>query len=377
MKFVIAPDKYKGSLSGLDFCEAAAEGILKVFPEASIIKKPLADGGDGTLEVVQYYLQADIVKIHVNDPLFREIEVGYLLSKDKKIAFIEMSEASGYKLLKRDELNCKHTTSLGTGELIVDALNKGVQEIILGIGGSATNDGGMGIAVALGYEFLDSNKSILSPVGENLVKVEEIRKNGLNRKLSGVNIKVACDVSIPLYGENGAAYIYGPQKGASAEEVELLDEGLKNFAKVVKQEFGTDIQEISGSGAAGGVGGGAVVFLDATLTSGINLIKELAGFDQAIKNADWVVTGEGKLDAQTLSGKTIAGVLESAKKQNIPVAALCGAVTLSPDEQEKIGLDYLSSILRDVANLEEALLQSRENLVCAAYNFAKLIHTNK
>ncbi len=373
MKFVIAPDKYKGSLTGLEFCEAVSQGLRKVFPKALIKRKPLADGGDGTLAVVRYYLEADTIQVSVNDPLFRKIEVGYLLSQDKKTAFIEMSEASGHKLLHKNELNCMSTTSLGTGEVIVDALNKGVQEIILGIGGSATTDGGMGIAVALGYEFLDSNDTVLSPIGANLLKVKRIQKIGRHPRLSEVAIKVACDVTNPFFGKNGAAYVYGPQKGANKEEVEVLDKGLQNFAKVIAREFGTDIQKVSGSGAAGGVGGGAVVFLNATLIPGIDLMKEIAGFDEAITNADWIVTGEGRLDSQTLSGKTIAGVLESARKQKIPVAALCGAVTLSPEQQEETGLTYVCAILRDISNLEQAVSQSKENLVAAAYNFAKLI----
>lgn len=376
MKFVIAPDKYKGSLTGLEFCEAVCEGMQAVFPEALIMYKPLADGGDGTLAVVRHYLEADTIKVLVNDPLFRKREVEYLLSKDKRTAFIELSEASGYKLLHKDELNCMSTTTLGTGELVVDALNRGAKEIILGIGGSATNDGGMGIAVALGYEFLDSNKNILSPVGDQLIKVDEIRKSNLHPRLSEVNIKVACDVRNPFFGTNGAAYIYGPQKGASREEVEFLDKGLQHFATIIERQFGMDIQKISGSGAAGGVGGGAIVFLNATLHSGIDLIKEIAGFDAAIVNADWIITGEGRLDSQTLSGKTIAGVLESAKKRHIPVAALCGAVALSPEHQEKMGLTYVCAILRDVSNLDQVIAKSKENLVAAAYNFAKLIEAN-
>lgn len=373
MKFVIAPDKYKGSLSGLEFCNAVEEGILKVFPEASIIKKLLADGGDGTLEVVQHYLLADTIKVLVNDPLFRKIKVGYLLSKNKKTAFIELSEASGYKLLNKSELNCMHTTTLGTGELIADALNKGAQEIILGIGGSATSDAGMGIAVALGYKFLDNEGNELQPAGKNLGKVAKVNRSLVHKKLAQVKVKVACDVSNPFYGKDGAAYIYGPQKGASLDEVELLDWGLENFARILERDFNSNVQEIPGSGAAGGVGGGAVAFLNADLTSGINLIKELADFDKTITNADWIVTGEGKLDNQTISGKTIAGVLESASKQNIPVAALCGAVALSPEQQENIGLQYVSSILSNVSSLEDALSNSYQNLVSASYNFARLV----
>ncbi|WP_289644910.1 glycerate kinase [Maribacter aestuarii] len=373
MKFVLAPDKYKGSLSGAEFCNAVEEGILKVLPKATILKKPLADGGDGTIAVVKHYLNADTISVQVNDPLFRVIDSGYLLSHDSKTAFIEMSEASGLKLLHSGELNCMETTSFGTGELILDALEKGVAKIILGIGGSATNDGGMGIAAALGYEFLDKDGNVLKPIGKNLKAVATICKNLVYKKLSQVKVKVACDVSNPFYGNNGAAFVYGPQKGASEKEVKLLDEGLKNFADCIHAEFNVDVQDIPGAGAAGGVGGGAIVFLNATLTSGIDLIKELADFDKVIYGADWIITGEGKLDAQTLSGKTIAGVLTAAHKKNIKVAALCGAVELTPEQQEEIGLHYVCSILRGVSSLEDALGNSYDNLVTASYNFAKLL----
>ena len=237
MKFVVAPDKYKGSLTGHQFCEAVESGIKRVFPKADILKKPLADGGDGTIEVVRDYLKASPVKLVVNDPLFRDITSEYLLSKDGKTAFIEMSEASGYKLLTKKEMNCMHTTSLGTGQMIVDAMERGAEQIILGIGESATNDGGMGMATALGYEFLDGDGKILDPVGKHLIKVKAINKNKVHDKLGKVKIKVACDVTNPLYGENGAAKIYGPQKGASKEEVEYLDKGLENFAKVLHSTF--------------------------------------------------------------------------------------------------------------------------------------------
>ena len=261
MKFVLAPDKYKGSLTGLEFCNAVEKGIKQVFPKVNIIKLPLADGGDGTIDVVRNYLNADLVALQVLDPLFRQIQSSYLLSSDKKIAFIEMSEASGYKLLQKSELNCMHTTTIGTGELIVEALNKGVKEIIIGIGGSATNDGGIGVASALGYEFLDNNGNILKPIGSNLYRVATIRKTSIHKRLESVKVNVACDVSNPFYGPNGAAHVYGPQKGVNSSEVELLDAGLKNLAKVIKSNLEIDIQNIKGSGAAGGLGGGAVAFL--------------------------------------------------------------------------------------------------------------------
>ncbi len=377
MKFVIAPDKYKGSLSGWQFCEAAEGGIKRIFPNAIIIKKPLADGGDGTIEVVKHYLKASTITVQVHDPLFRTIEAPYLLSEDGKIAFIEMSEASGYKLLDKQEMNCMHTTSLGTGELIRDALEKGAEHIVLGIGGSATNDGGMGMAAALGFNFLNENGSEVKPVGSQLSSVATIHKEKVHPRLSKVKIQVACDVTNPLYGDNGAAKIYGPQKGASEEEVNLLDQGLRHFSGILYESFGVDVQNVPGSGAAGGMGAGALTFLGAELVSGVDLIMEMADFKSAIVNADWIITGEGRLDGQTLSGKTINGILNAAQQKNIPVAAFCGSVDLSIDDMQRLGLDYAVSILNTIGSLDEAKKQSHVNLEKAVFNFVNLLKNSK
>ncbi len=373
MKFVIAPDKYKGSLTAFEFCNAVEEGLNMALEKTEIIKMPLADGGDGTIDVVKHYLKGDIVKVKVNDPMFRTIEAQYLFSKETKISYIEMTEASGLKLLKEGEKNCMLTTTFGTGELIADALQKGAKEIILGIGGSATNDAGIGMASALGFRFLDANNAVLEPKGENLIHIKTIDSSGVNPLLKNLVVKVACDVTNPLYGKNGAAYIYASQKGASNEDIEALDNGLRNYSKIVQRQFGIDTQQIEGAGAAGGMGAGSMVFLNAQLTSGIDLIKELADFDTNIKGADWVITGEGKLDDQTLSGKTISGVIKSAKNQNVSVAALCGSVNISVNTQKELGLDYAVSIVKGISDLEEAIASSYTNLVHAAYNFASIL----
>ncbi|WP_190810703.1 glycerate kinase [Flagellimonas sp. S3867] len=373
MKFILAPDKYKGSLTGQQFCDVVEKGMRRVFPNSDIIHMPLADGGDGTTDVVQHYLQASKVEVMVKDPLFRDIESGYLFSKEKRIAFIEMSEASGYKLLTKSELNCMKTTSLGMGQLIAHAIEQGAGEIVLGIGGSATNDAGMGMASALGYRFLDLKGNQLSPIGEKLIEVVKIDASNVLPELNNVQIKVACDVNNPLFGEQGAAYVYAPQKGASPVDVEFLDEGLQHFAAVVHKEFGIDAQEIPGAGAAGGMGAGTKVFLNAELTSGIDLIKEMADFDKDIDGADWIITGEGQLDGQTLSGKTIDGVVQSAKTKNIPVAALCGSVAVSIDELEAMGLNYVTSIINGIGTLDDAKRRSSENLEQASYNFARFL----
>ncbi|MEO0902424.1 MAG: glycerate kinase, partial [Bacteroidota bacterium] len=305
------------------------------------------------------------------------LKSGYLFSKEKKTAFIEMSEASGYKLLSKSELNCMNTTSLGTGELIKDALERGASEIVLGIGGSATNDGGIGMAAALGFQFLDSDANEIKPIGRNLGIISRVDTTNVHPKLEEVDFKVACDVKNPLYGEQGAAYVYGPQKGASKEEIALLDEGLQNLAEVILKEYKTDVQNIPGAGAAGGMGAGAVVFLNASLTSGIDLIKEMAQFDEVIRDADWIITGEGQLDGQTLSGKTIDGVIQSAQKYDVPVAAICGSVSVGIQDLETLGLDYVTSILNQPGTLEEAKKESHKNLGIAAYNFAKVLKAAK
>lgn len=373
MKFVVAPDKFKGSLTGFEFCDAVETGLRMVFKNAEILKMPLADGGDGTMEVVRYYINGDKISVTVHDPLFRPVEASYLYSRKTGIAYIEMAEASGLKLLKDKERNCMQTTSLGTGELIVDALQKGAKEIILGIGGSATNDGGMGMANALGYRFLGENDQELKPIGSNLISVKKIDVSNIHANLRGVEVKVACDVTNPLYGDNGAAHIYAKQKGASKEDITILDEGLRNFAAIISTQFKVDLQKEDGAGAAGGMGAGALVFLGAQLTSGIDLIKELSNFETVIEGADWIVTGEGKLDEQTLSGKTIAGVVSSAETKNIPVAALCGSVNISIAQQEEFGLQYVVSIVRGISNLQEAMEKSYDNLVNASYNFANIL----
>ncbi|NJX15354.1 glycerate kinase [Tamlana crocina] len=358
MKIVVAPDKFKNSLTGMEFCNAVEEGVKSVIPEFEFLKLPLADGGDGTIDVVNYYLKGTMVKLVVNNPFFEAVEASYLYAEGTQTAFIEMAEASGAKLLKPEQFDCTNATTFGTGELIKDALIKGAKHIILGIGGSATNDCGIGMATALGYRFLDENNKALKPIGANLSKIASIDITAVHPKLRDVHFKVACDVSNPLYGKNGAAYVYAPQKGATKEDVELLDKGLASFAKIVNGVFQVEAQHIKGAGAAGGMGLAAKVFLKADLKPGINLIKGLANFDDNIEEADWVITGEGKLDHQTLSGKTIQGVLTSAKAQNKKVAAFCGAIDLSEKEIENLGIDYADAVLGYSENLQDAMENS-------------------
>jgi len=376
LKFVLAPDKFKGSLTGLEFCEAVKKGLLKVILDAEVVFLPLADGGDGTIEVANYYLDGKLVSLEVKNPLFFNIKASYLYAPNQKIAFIEMAEASGLKLLNPSEYDCKNATTFGTGQLILDAIEKGAKEIILGIGGSATNDCGIGMAMALGYRFLDENGNQVVPVGKHLSEIVTIDDSHVNKNLKHVTFKIACDVTNPLYGENGAAYIYAKQKGSNENDIMMLNKGLEDFSKVLDAKFKIKSQKISGAGAAGGMGIASKVFLNGELISGITLIKELTQFDKKIINASWIITGEGKLDDQTLSGKTIHGIIDAAKQKNIEVAAFCGRLDLDEVQLKTFGISYIDAIFNYTSNLEDAMANSAEYVVRMAEQFAKKLIEN-
>lgn len=371
MKIVIAPDKFKNSLTGLEFCNAVEEGLKSVNPDIDIVKLPLADGGDGTIEVVNYYLQGKSVNVVVNNPFFQLVTATYLYSESSKTAFIEMAEASGVKLLKAEQFDCKNATTLGTGEMIKDAIEKGASKIILGIGGSATNDCGIGMATALGYRFLDKNDKEVKPIGANLSNIVNVDVVNIYSKLNEVSFEIACDVTNPLYGKDGAAYVYGPQKGATDVDVALLDKGLEDFAKIIKAVFKVDAQSIKGAGAAGGMGIASKVFLNGVLEPGIQLVKNLAQFDSKLDNTDWIITGEGKLDVQTFSGKTIQGVMTSAKAKNIKVAAFCGAIDLNENDIKSFGINYADAVIKHSKNLDDAMQNGYNYVKEMAEEFAK------
>lgn len=367
-KIVIAPDKFKGSLTGIEFCDAVERGITKHVKDVEIVKLPLADGGDGTVEALQFYTGGEYVQVKVKDPLMREIEASYLYSSDQNIAFIEMAEASGIRLLNSDELNPLETSTFGTGELIKDAIEKGVKNIILGIGGSATNDAGMGMAKALGFRFFDENRIELEGKGADLNKLHSIDSTHVIDDLAEIRFEVACDVDNPLFGSNGAAYIYSPQKGASPEVVEELDAGLQNFNSVVNAQYGKDLQSISGAGAAGGLGAGCVLFLNAELKSGTSLIKGVANFDEQAKDADWIITGEGKFDEQTFSGKVIKGVIESRTNQKL--AIFCGISELGDEALKEYKIDFLAEVMTQAKDFDDSIQNAAVYLENAATLFA-------
>lgn len=369
VKIIIAPDKFKGSLTGLEFCEAVEQGIRQNCEEVEILKFPLADGGDGTVEVLNYYLGGERITIRVHDPLMRPMDANYLYSDDKKMAFIEMAEASGIRLLKQAELNPLQTSTFGTGELVRDAIKRGARHIILGIGGSSTNDAGMGMARALGFRFLDESGKSLNGCGKDLNQLKSIESSEVIEGLTEIKFEIACDVDNPLFGPNGAAYIYAPQKGADYQMVQELDNGLQNFDEVINTQFGLKLQGIEGAGAAGGLGAGCILFLKAELKSGTSLIMDVADFKENVKNADWIITGEGKFDEQTFSGKVIKGVIDSITNQKL--AVFCGTSELDKSRLHEHGVDYLVEMMTIAKDFEDSLANSALYLKEAAGDFAK------
>ena len=329
MKVLIIPDKFKGSLSAIDVCDAIEKGIHNVGPSILTTKIPLADGGEGSLTVLEDTLKFERIYLKVNDPLFRKIKIFYGLFKDT--AYIEMASASGLQLLTKDEQNPMWTTSYGTGEIILGAINKGAQKIILFIGGSSTNDAGIGLAVALGYKFYDQQNIELEPIGKNLSKVKFIDKTEVI-DLSNIQIEVLSDVNNTLYGKTGAAFIYAKQKGANKEDIDELDNGLKNIAEIIHSTFNLDISNIPGSGAAGGVGGGSTAFLNAKIKSGTKAILEMLDVESKIEQSDIVITGEGKFDQQTLEGKLVKGIMDICNNNNKPLGIICGVSKLTQAE---------------------------------------------
>jgi glycerate kinase len=363
MKILIAPDKFKGTLNAEEVAKAMAEGIRSFNQEIEAIQFPLADGGDGTASILNYHFKGRFIRMNVHDPLFKIIEAGYGYAERIKTAVIEMSAASGLRLVPEEKQNPLFTTTFGTGEMIRDAIGRGAQRIILGIGGSATNDAGIGMAAALGYIFLDRSGTELKPVGESLEAIYSIKDSNLLFRTSEIEVHIACDVDNPLYGKNGAAYIYGPQKGADPDTVKKLDKGLRHFARIVREKYGKDISRLPGAGAAGGMGAGAVVFLNARLRSGIELVMDITGFEQQLKTADLILTGEGKIDKQTFQGKVIYGVTRLAGKYNIPVLAVCGDTELSARQLKKHGIIESRSLVNHFGSREQALKNTGTGII--------------
>ncbi|RAZ69094.1 glycerate kinase [Planococcus maitriensis] len=355
MKVLIAMDSFKGSLSSIESSTAIAAGIKEVYPHADIEVLPLADGGEGTVEALVNATDGTLVTIPVTGPLNETVKATYGILGDGKTAVIEVAEACGLPLVPYGERNPLKATSYGVGEIISDAIEKGSREFVIGLGGSATNDAGIGMLQALGFCFYDMNGEKVGIDGQSLTDIWSIDLKQVNPMLKECRFRVACDVKNPLYGPEGAAHIFGPQKGATPEMVEQLDKGLKHIAEIVLDTLKTDLNQIEGAGAAGGLGAAFSSFLHADLQSGIELVMEIIEMEKSMQGADFVITGEGKLDGQTSMGKAPLGVAELAQKHNIPVIALAGGITEETAVLNKLGITSYFSILNQPMTLEEAM----------------------
>ncbi|WP_096270166.1 glycerate kinase [Paucisalibacillus globulus] len=355
MKVLIAIDSFKGSISSVHGSEAIAYGIRDAYPNANILITPLADGGEGTVEALVHATGGRILEKEVIGPLGDKVKASYGTSKDGNTAFIEVAAACGLPLLSQGELNPMVTTTYGVGELIIDAMENGYREFIIGLGGSSTNDAGVGMLQALGFRFLDHHGKEVSFGGRVLASIEQIDSENVHPLLRECTFHVACDVRNPLYGNDGAAYIYGPQKGATPEMVKQLDAGLRHYASIVSRDLKVDIHNIEGAGAAGGLGAAFSGFLNGKLQSGIDLMLNVIDLEKKIQGVDMVITGEGMLDSQTSMGKAPSGIAQIASSLNIPVIAIVGAIKQEDHPIKDNGLTACFSIVNQPMSIEEAM----------------------
>ena len=373
MNILIAPDSFKDCLSALEVASALERGIRRIWPDASCSLMPLADGGEGTVQSVIDATGGKKLSLRVRDPLMREVDSFYGISGDEEMAVIEMASASGIELLRPEERDPWITTTFGTGQLIKDALDRGVKKILLGIGGSATNDGGAGMAQALGVIFLGRFGPINVQGGGALAEVHEIQMDALDPRIGDTEIIVACDVDNPLTGPQGASAVYGPQKGADELLVEKLDKNLVHFAALMEAQLGKDVERVPGAGAAGGLGAGLMAFLDARLEKGFDMIAAVVALEEKIRQADLVITGEGKLDKQTRFGKTPYGVAQMARKFGRPVIAVAGALDEDAGLLYDHGFDLLMPIQEKPGDLESSLKEGARLLERTGERMARLL----
>lgn len=355
MKITIAIDSFKGSLSTLEAGNAAAEGIKRVYPDAQTVIFPIADGGEGTVEAIIYATKGEMHTVTVSDPLGRKIKANYGLIPERKTAIIEMSSAAGITLVSDSERDPMNTTTYGVGEMILDAIKQGCRSFVVGIGGSATNDGGVGMLSALGYEFLDKDGKEIPFGAKGLEKLCSIRTEKAEAALCDCSFRIACDVTNPLCGENGCSAVYGPQKGATAENIPLMDSWLYHYAKLSKNANPNADPSYPGSGAAGGMGFAFMSYLGGKLTSGINLVMSETGIEEHIKDSDLVITGEGRLDGQSVNGKAPVGVAFLAKKYGKPVIAFSGCTRDDAGILNEHGIDAFFPIVKAPCTLAEAM----------------------
>ena len=366
MKIVVAPDSFKGSLTALEVADAIKEGIRRVMPEAEIDEVPMADGGEGTVQALVDATGGQMITEEVCDPLGNQIKANFGILGDGQTAVIEMAAASGLPLVPEGKRNPMFTTTYGTGELIRAALDRGCRKLIVGIGGSATVDGGAGMAQALGARLLDKDGNEVPRGGGGLEHLDRIDLSQLDPRIGEATTVVACDVDNPLVGPRGGPEVYGPQKGATPEMVKKLDKYLDRYADIIKRDLGADVKEAPGAGAAGGLGAGLMAFLNAELKLGIDIVIDASGLEQHLKDADLVITGEGKIDRQTIYGKTPIGVAKIAKKYGIPVIGIGGGIGDDASVVYENGIDALMSITGYPMSLETAMERAHDLLVDAA-----------
>ena len=375
MKVVIAIDSLKGSLSSMEAGMAIKDGILAAKPDAEVIVKPLADGGEGTTDALIEGMNGERIDLTVTGPMHTPVDAYYGYLKDTNTAVMEMASAAGITLVPDTEKNPLLATSYGVGEMINDAIQRGCRNFIIGIGGSVTNDGGIGMLKALGVRFLDENGEDAGEGGQALAKVARIDVSGMNPLLKECHIQVACDVNNPLCGENGSTYVYGPQKGVTEDMKKTLDEAMAHFARVTSETLENDYMNTPGAGAAGGLGYAFLAYTGAALTPGIELILDAVGLEEELSGADVVVTGEGRLDFQTAMGKAPVGVARLAKKYNAKVIAFAGSVTKEATACNKEGIDAFFPILRGVCTLAEAMdpVAARNNMTATVEQVFRLL----
>ena len=369
-KVVIAPDSFKESLSALEVAEAIERGFRQVYPQVQYVKLPMADGGEGTVDSMVAATGGEIVRVEVTGPLGQPVQAFYGLLGDEETAVIEMAAASGLHLAPKAQRDPRITTSYGTGELILAALERGVKAIILGIGGSATNDGGAGMMQALGAKLLDDQQNLLLPGGAALAQLAHIDLSAMDPRLQQVSVTAACDVDNPLCGAHGASAVFGPQKGATPEMVAQLDAALRHYGTLLEQATGREVINMPGAGAAGGMGAALLGMLNARLRPGIEIVIETLGLDEALRDADLVITGEGRLDSQSIHGKTPIGVARVAKRYGLPVIGIAGSLSKDYQVVHQHGIDAAFSVLDRVVSLEDALAEAANNLEVTARNVA-------
>ena len=373
MKVVIAPDSYKGCLSALEVAKAMERGVLSVFPSAEVRKIPIADGGEGTVAALVTATNGQLRQTEVTDPWGNKIIAHWGVLGDGRTAVIEMAAASGLPLVPKDKRDPRVTTTYGTGELIKAALADGLAKIIIGIGGSATNDGGTGMARALGVRFLDAAGQEVAAGGGSLAEICQIDTTGLDPRLKNTEIVVACDVDNPLCGTRGASAVFGPQKGATPEMVQQLDAGLAKYASCARQATGRDVAEKAGAGAAGGLGAGLMFFTPAQLKPGVEIVLDAVGFSDIVRDADFVITGEGRTDFQTAFGKAPVGVAKVAKTHGAPVFCISGGLGEGADDVLAQGIDAVMSICDRPLSLEECMAAGAQLIEPAAARLSRIV----